>query len=123
MRMRVLIVNVPRMLSDMLKELVHQEEGVEIVGEQFGTVRLPEQLDSAVAQTNPEVLVLGCEKGPRTCVEERLLMSYPQLRIVAIAPEGRTAMIYRQRTEKVEIDEVSPGVLLHAVKGYIYAVG
>jgi len=122
-RMRVLIVNVPRMLRDMLKALIHQEQDAEIVGERFGTVGSLDQLQEAITEASPDVLVLGCDQRARVGLEERLLSNFPKLRVVALEGEGRTAVVYRQRTEKLKIDEVSPDVLLHAVKGFIYLVG
>lgn len=61
--MRILILNVPRMLRDMLKALIHQEQDVEIVGEDTGTVGSLDRLRDAVARTRPDVLLLGCAEG------------------------------------------------------------
>ena len=94
----------------------------EVVGDQIGTVGSLDQLQNAVSGTSPDVLVLGCDQQVQFALGERILSNYPQLRVVALEREGQTAFVCRQRTEKLKIDEVSPGVLLHAVKGFIYPV-
>lgn len=126
MQTQVVIVDVPRLLCDILMSLANQEEDLEIViypndkSSLCDNVKLSLELEATVAQTKADVLVLGHETAKLSGGFEQLLMSHPQLRILALQAEGRNVQVYSLRPEKLQINEVSPAVLLDIVKGLIY---
>ncbi len=104
MRTRILIVNVPRMLSDILKGLANQDEDLEIVGDYYDELGFVGDLATTVEQTNADVLVLGSATTQLSDEGEQLLLAQPRLRILALQAEDRNAQVYNLRPERMHID-------------------
>jgi hypothetical protein len=94
---RIVLVGLPRVLSGIVTDLVSPEPGLAIVGE-------VEDADVAIAQLEPGAA-------------EALLEVRPRLRVVAISADGREASTFELRRYEEWLGEVSPKVLLAAIRG------
>ncbi len=111
-RTRWEFVRVPRMLRDILQQLVAAEPDMEVVPEaaEAGAA------GASLAERGIDVLVITNRGGllPRNC--RRLLDRAPHLRIVVLTPDGRMATVYRLVLQSTLCEDVSPEQLLAAVR-------
>lgn len=113
-RVRVLVANRPRLMRELIMTTIADQPDIEIVGE----VGDDGDLNEAVEQVRPDVVILALE-GPEEHSAQCgfLLGRYPQMRIVALAPEQNSALFYWAildiRTRKLESSEAG---ILNAVR-------
>jgi DNA-binding NarL/FixJ family response regulator len=111
---RVLMANKPRLMRELLLEVLAAESWVEIVGE----VSEEEEIREIVHKTEPDLLIVtadGSGKRPEICDE--LLHEYPALRIIAVAPQKNYTVCYWASLD-IHTDDVEPSEqgFLNAVK-------
>ena len=88
---RVLVANRPRLMRELLMATISDQMDIEIVGE----VQDERQIMSSVEETHPDVLIAAFDdmsEQPHLCKD--LLERYPQMRILALAPERNLSVYY-----------------------------
>jgi len=120
-RVRVLVANRPRLMRELVMATISDQPDIEIVGE----VADEGDLTEVVEQVQPDVLILAMneqEKSLGLC--GFLLGRYPQMRILAIAPEQNRGIFYWAfvdiRTKALESSEAG---ILNAVRERPVLVG
>jgi DNA-binding NarL/FixJ family response regulator len=113
-RVRVLIANRPRLMRELVMTTIADQPDIEIVGE----VGNEADLADAVEQVRPDILILALDDAanrPSQC--GFLLGRYPDMRILALAPEQNRAVFYWAiidiRTRPLESSEAG---ILEAVR-------
>jgi DNA-binding NarL/FixJ family response regulator len=95
-RIRVLVANRPRLMREMVAATIAEQPDIEIVGE----VEAPANLTELVDEVRPDVLIVALEgkaledKQRRSSECGFLLGRYPQMKILALAPEHNRAIFY-----------------------------
>jgi len=90
-RVRVLVANRPRLMREMLVATIADQPDIELVGE----VVKDEDLNEAVEQTQPDVLIVALEEPERPLGKYGFLLGlYPRMRILALAPERNRGVYY-----------------------------
>ena len=90
-RVRVLVANRPRLMREMLMATITDQPDIEIVGE----VVRDEDLNEAVEQTQPDVLIVALQEPERPLGQCGFLLGlYPRMRILALAPEQNRGIYY-----------------------------
>jgi len=111
-RTRILLVEMPRMLCDIITDVVGSQPDMVVVGE------LPERADliPAVDRTQADVVVLGLRDSelPDDCTP--LFDAHPRSRLLGVAADGRRAFLYEMRPQRTPLGEVSPQGLLDAIR-------
>ena len=120
-RVRVLIANRPRLMRELVLATISDQPDIEVVGEVADSGDLTEMVE----QVQPDVLILAMDEP-----EERrgqcgfLLGRYPQMRILALAPEQNLGIFYWAivdiRTKPLESSEAG---ILNAVRQSPVLVG
>lgn len=90
-RIRVLVANQPRLIRELIMATIADQADIELVGE----VGKREELIDAVAQSRPDVLILAMDE--REAYRDQcgfLLGRYPEMKILALAPEQNRAQFY-----------------------------
>jgi DNA-binding NarL/FixJ family response regulator len=120
-RVRVLVANRPRLMRELVIATISDQPDIEIVGE----VADERDLTEVVEQVQPDVLILAMnehEKSLGLC--GFLLGRYPQMRILALAPEQNRGIFYWAfvdiRTKALESSEAG---ILSAVRERPVLVG
>lgn len=89
-RIRVLVANQPRLIRELTMAIVDQPD-IELLGE----VGNKENLTDAVENCRPDVLILAMDEQDRFRVQCGFLLGrYPEMRIIALAPEQNRASFY-----------------------------
>jgi AmiR/NasT family two-component response regulator len=112
---RVLVANRPRLLRELVLSTLSEQEGINIVGE----VEHEQDVPSLVEETNPDFLVIALDESqrrPPLC--DQLLRKFPQLRIIAVAPNTNLGIIYWASIEiRSTTMEASEEALLEVMRG------
>jgi chemotaxis response regulator CheB len=88
---RILVANQPRLMRELLVEVLAEEPWVEIAGE----VTQEQEIHAAVQRTAPDLLIVTAEEaGKRPAICDELLRAYPALRIIAVAPQENYTVCY-----------------------------
>jgi AmiR/NasT family two-component response regulator len=120
-RVRVLIANRPRLMRELVMATISDQPDIEVVGE----VSDGGDLTEMVEQVQPDVLILSMDEPERRMGQCGFLLGrYPQMRILALAPEQNVGIFYWAfvdiRTKPLESSEAG---ILNAVRERPVLVG
>ena len=90
-RIRVLIANQPRLMRELIITTITDQPDIELVGE----VSKSQDLTEAVAQTRPDVLIIAMDEREKYRVQCGFFLGrYPEMKILALAPDQNRAQFY-----------------------------
>lgn len=90
-KIRVLVANRPRLMRELVVATIADQPDIEIVGETADETKITEYVD----RTRPDFLIIALEHPevrPGLC--GFLLGRYPQMKILAVAPEQNTGYFF-----------------------------
>jgi AmiR/NasT family two-component response regulator len=113
-RVRVLVANRPRLMRELIMATIADQPDIEVVGE----VGDDGDLTEVVEQVRPDVLIIAMDEPEKRLGQCGFLLGrYPQMRILALAPEQNRAIFYWAiidiRTKPLESSEAG---ILNAVR-------
>lgn len=105
-KVRVLVANRPRLMKDLILATIGDQPDIEIVGE----TEDEEAITELVENTRPDYLIMALEDAEvRPALSGFLLGRYPQMKILAVAPERNSSIFYwafvNIRSKPVETSE------------------
>lgn len=112
-KIKVMLSSRPRMLSDVIRNMVTHQPDMEVVGEVID----PIELLIAVKKIQVDVVIITpvtSAATPRIC--SQLLEEHPSLKVMTLPAEGNTAYLYQAGAHRRELDEPSEGVILAAIR-------
>jgi hypothetical protein len=114
-RVRVLVANGPRLMRDVVLAVLADQPDIEVIGE----IQDEHELALAVEEARPDVLILGLDDGHKRATQCGFLVGrYPQMKILALAPEKNRGVFYWAvvdvRTKPLESSESG---ILSALRG------
>ena len=90
-RIRVLVANQPRLMRELIMATIADQPDIALVGE----VGKTGELADAVAQSRPDVLIVAMDEGDKDRAQYGFLLGrYPEMKIIALAPEKNRAQFY-----------------------------
>jgi DNA-binding NarL/FixJ family response regulator len=109
---RVLLVDMPRLLSDLFERAFRTQADMHVVGVR----RTVDQLPATAEQTGADYVIVGMEGDalPAECSE--LFRKRARPCVLGVAPGDGHIDLFELRPERVELGRVSPGELVHAVR-------
>jgi chemotaxis response regulator CheB len=88
---RVVVANQPRLMRELVLETITEQPDIEIVAE----IQNEEEILPAVENANPDFLIIALdESGRRPPLCDTLLLRYPKMRILALAPERNVSIFF-----------------------------
>lgn len=88
---RVLVANQPRLMRELVLETILEQPDIEIVAE----IQNEEEIANAVDGTHPDFLIIALdESGRRPSLCDTLLLRYPKMKILALAPERNVSIFF-----------------------------
>jgi len=119
-RIRVLVANQSRLMRELIMTTIADQPDIELVGE----VDKAEDVTDAVAQARPDVLILAMEHKKFRARCGFLLGRYPDMKILALAPEENRAQIYWATVDiRCKPLESSEAGILEAVRRQAILIG
>ncbi len=110
---RVLMANQPKLMRELLVEMLEEESWIQIVGEVTDQAEIRE----LVLKTTPDLLVVTAEKpGKRPAICDELLREFPSLRIIAVAAQESYSVCYWASLD-IHADDIEP-----SEQGFLSAV-
>jgi hypothetical protein len=90
-KVRVLVANRPRLMKDLILATVADQPDIEVVGVTENEAEITE----LVERTRPDYLIIALdEREVRPGLSGFLLGRYPQMKILAVAPEQNRSLFY-----------------------------
>jgi DNA-binding NarL/FixJ family response regulator len=109
---RVLLVEMPQMLRDIVKDIVGGEGDMEVVGE----LADQERVLATALDRRTDFLIVGLESGEMPEVFEDLVSLDPGVEVLAVARDGRQSFLYKLQPHLTELGELSPDLLLDTIR-------
>ena len=90
-RIRVLVANRPRLMRELTVATIVDQPDIELIGE----VGNQDDLTDAVEHSRPDILILAMDDREKYRVQCGFLLGrYPEMKIIALAPEQNRAQFY-----------------------------
>ena len=120
-RIRVLVANQPRLMRELIMATIADQPDIELVGE----VGKQQDLVDVVAQSRPDVLIVAMDQVDKDRAHCGFLLGrYPEMKIIALAPEQNRALFYWAtvdiRSKPVESSEAG---ILDALRQHAPVIG
>jgi DNA-binding NarL/FixJ family response regulator len=114
-RTRILLVEMPRMLSDIITDAVNHSSDLEVVDV------LPDRssMSEVVTMKRADVVVLRLRNDelPDECEECRaVLNAHPRMKVLGVSADSHRTFLFELRPKLSAIGEVSPEELLDAIR-------
>jgi DNA-binding NarL/FixJ family response regulator len=107
-RRRILLVDMPQLMRDIIRSVVTAEADLELVAELDDSA----SLEDAVPQYAPDVVI-----GHSTRHDiERLLEDRSRPKVLQVDDTGRSTVLYELRPHRTALGEISPTRLLSAIR-------
>jgi DNA-binding NarL/FixJ family response regulator len=111
-RIRVLLVGMPRMLLDMIADIIALHREMMVAGKMQDTP----DICAAVKKTRADVVVLNEPAIGSAQFHQELLYSRPHLGVLSIANDGRNFFLHTLRPVRTALGAVSPESLVQAIR-------
>jgi len=113
-RVRILLVGLPALLSDILSEALAREKDVEMLA----TAANREDLETLVRRARPDVIILGQAGSDAAALAGGITQFAPSAAVIAIPPKGDRATLYKRGMDPLEIPDVSTDALLRVIRDH-----
>jgi DNA-binding NarL/FixJ family response regulator len=114
-KIKVLLAIRPRMIADVVRHLVEQQPDMAVIGE---VIDLTELL-LAIRTTGAEVVIITpADSDGESGICSDLLLTYPQLKIMALSAKGDTAVLYELGSPRKRMDDVGEAAILGAIREF-----
>lgn len=105
-KIRVVVANRPRLMRELVAATICDQPDMEVVGEAQSEAEITELVD----RFRPDFLIIALEEpDPRPGLCGFLLGRYPEMRVLALAPERNTGIFYWAfvdiRTRRIQTSE------------------
>jgi hypothetical protein len=101
------------MLMEIIKNIVVSQDDFDLAGEIVGRGGLLQ----AATDLQADVIVLGAPAATEPEDYQDLLYGRPRLKIIAIAADGREAILHELQPLVIPLGEVAPASLIAAIRG------
>jgi chemotaxis response regulator CheB len=112
-RIRVLVSELPEMLSQIMSQIVQDQEDIEFLGSGSSIRELPE----VIRKDCPDVVILGATDHDLERIGRTVLMEQRHLRLINIEGDGKSACIWELQPVRLPLGEASSKSILTAIRG------
>lgn len=112
-KIKVLLASRPKMLSDVIWNIIERQPDMTMVGEVVDPIKLL----YATRETAVDVVIVTPLKAngePKIC--SHLLAEHPRLKIIALMAEGKRACLYEKGSRQISIDEPSAESIIDIIR-------
>jgi len=111
-RTRIVLIDMPPLLREIVREAVARGEGLEVVAEHDDA---PE-LRATVERDDADFVIVGSDAAAAACVTS-LVESQRSVRALELRADGRESVLYELRPHRVPLGEISAETLLRSIRG------
>ena len=107
-KIRVLVANRPRLMRDVVLATISEEPDIEVLGE----LEDDSEIAQAVADSQPDFVIIALDKpGERPPICDYLLLHYPLVKVLAVAPEENSTIFFWSELRSKAIESSQEGIL------------
>lgn len=107
-KIRVLVANRPRLMRDVILATISEQPDIEVLGELDDDSDIPQ----AVAESQPDFVIIALDKpGERPAVCDYLLLHYPSVKVLAVAPKENSTVFFWSELRSKAIESSEEGIL------------
>lgn len=106
-RTRILLADMPRMLFDIVAEVLHGQPDMEVVEAEPGSV-----LELA-GRARADVVIMGADDPT---IASELLAAHPRVKLLAVTGADGECWLYELRPQRISLGEVSPTSLVDEIR-------
>jgi DNA-binding NarL/FixJ family response regulator len=110
--LRILIVDMPAMLREIVRDAVDGAADMEVIAEVGGE----EPITTTICDASADVVLMDAAH-PELSEDSHLARSTARLRLLAVEASGREAFLYTLQPVRTPLGELSPDRLLDAIRG------
>ena len=110
---RVLLLEVPRLVRDVLTHAIEAEPEMELVSERRSDPTL------AGDTRAPDVVIVGTRRRDDLQRVEAILWRWPHSQVLTVTMDGHQASLYQLEPQQTELGELSPGELVNVIRGTV----
>lgn len=119
---RITLAQLPALLHDIVRDAVLGEPDMRIVGEYPGEAAFVPDL----AAQAPDVVIVGVEQTEKPedlPIVDGFFRAIPFVRLLLVARNGHSALLYELRPHRLRLGEVSREGLIAAIRGQAWDTG
>ena len=106
-KIRVLVANRPRLMRDVILATVSEQPDIEVLGE----LEDDSEIAHAVADLQPDFVIIALDKpGERPPICDYLLLHYPMVKVLAVAPEENSTIFFWSDIRSTAIESSEEGI-------------
>ena len=105
-------MELPQILGGILEKTLDAQPDMKVVGNIDGRRSLAE----AAVDRRADVVVIGLEAAELPVVCQELVVTHPQIKVLAVAGDGLGTFLYELRPQTSPLGEVSPQGLVDAIR-------
>ncbi len=114
-KIRVLVANRPRLMRELVIATISDQPDIEVLGE----IKEDSEISHVVAESHPDFVIIALDRvDERPAICDDLLAQYPQMKILALAPERNSSIFFWSiidiRSAQIESSEEG---ILNAIRG------
>jgi DNA-binding NarL/FixJ family response regulator len=107
---RIVLADLQPMLREIVRDSVTRQPDLEIVGDFGKTDEFLEAVKGA------DVAIVGARQPDDSTLARQVLEASPSTKVLIIAMNGGSAVLWELRPYKVRLDDVSPESLIRAIR-------
>jgi hypothetical protein len=109
---KVVLAEMPSLLADVITDIIALEEDIEIIPGNWSAADL---FEISKASDVDFVILVG-RSDSEVILYEDLLLQTPHVRVLAIVGAGRRGRLFEMRPSCVSLGELSPKIVLKAIR-------
>lgn len=117
-KIRVLLANHPRMVPDAIRQLVAEQEDIEVVADCRGPIRILQE----AGRTKADAVILAQEGSDEPGLCSQLLAVYPDLTIVSFASDMEKTFVQQLRSSRQEMGQSQIQDIPRVLRAALHAV-
>jgi DNA-binding NarL/FixJ family response regulator len=114
-KIRVLLANHPMMIPDAIRQLVEKQEDMEVVGDCRGPMKILQE----TGRVNADAVILAQEGLEEAGLCSQLLAVYPDLTIVGLIEETRSAFALRLCSRRRDLENGAGETIVDAIRSSV----
>jgi DNA-binding NarL/FixJ family response regulator len=111
-RTRILLAGMPPLLRDIVEDAVAKQPDMDVLGH-FSE---GDDLAQSLKEVAVDVVIVGARQPDDFALADQCLRASPRVRVLVIANSGRNATMYEMRPHRVSLGDVSPEMLVAAIR-------
>lgn len=114
-KIRVLLANHPVMIPDAIRQLVTEQDDMELVGDCRGPMNILQE----TGRTKADAVILAHEDTKEPGLSSQLLSVYPDLTILSVTPDLSSAFTQQLRSQRRDMTSVEKEHIIRSLRAAV----